>query len=190
MATRVLVVAGGAVQTPRLLLMSAGAAAKDGLANDSGEVGRNLMETLAWSSAGLHPDGLGSHRGLPAELVCWTHNAPDAIPGVPGGIRLTARTGEAGFSGPVNYAQRVIGGWGAGHKQRMRESFGRMLAVGMVGESLPNARPSSISTPRSATPRPRASRASTPICLTPNCRGWPSAPAAAGRCSQPPASPS
>lgn len=96
------------------------------------------METLFWSSAGLHPERLGSYRGLPSELICWTHNAPDSIPGVPGGIRLSARTGEAGFSGPVSYADRAIVGWGAGHKQRMREAFGRMLAVGMIGESLPN----------------------------------------------------
>ncbi len=138
-ATRVLVVACGAIETPRLLLLSHSPASPDGLANDSGEVGRNLMETLAWSSAGLHPDRLGSHRGLPSELVCWTHNAPDSIPGVPGGIRLTARTGESGLNGPVNYAQRAVAGFGAEHKRRMRDAFGRMLAVGMIGESLPNA---------------------------------------------------
>ena len=136
--TRVLVMACGAVETPRMLLLARNEHARDGLANESGQVGRNFMETLAWSSAGLHPERLGSHRGLPSELVCWAHNAPDAIPGVPGGIRLSARTGEAGFSGPVSYAERAIGGWGAAHKRRMRDAFGRMLAVGMIGESLPN----------------------------------------------------
>lgn len=138
-ATRVLVVACGAVQTPRLLLLSAGPLARDGLANDSGQVGRHFMETLSWSSAGLHPQPLGSHRGLPAELICWAHNAPDAIRGVPGGIRLSMRTGESGLNGPVGYAQRVVAGWGAEHKRRMREAFGCALAIGMVGESLPNA---------------------------------------------------
>ena len=138
-ATRVLVLACGAIETPRRLLLTSGSAARNGLANESGQVGRHLMETLSWSSAGLHPQALGSHRGLPSELICWAHNAPDAIPGVVGGIRLSARTGEAGFTGPVAYAQRAITGWGADHKQRMRDAFGRMLAVGMVGESLPNA---------------------------------------------------
>src|ERR1022692_464602 len=136
--TRVLVMACGAVAAPRMLLLARNTFARNGLANESGQVGRNFMETLAWSSAGLHPERLGSHRGLPCELICWTHNAPDAIPGVTGGIRLVARTGEQGFSGPVSYAERAIGGWGAAHKRQMREAFGRMLAVGMVGESLPN----------------------------------------------------
>lgn len=138
--TRILVMACGAVETPRMLLLARNTFAGDGLANESGQVGRNFMETLAWSSAGLHSEQLGSHRGLPSELICWAHNAPDAIPGVPGGIRLAARTGEAGFSGPVNYAERAIGGWGAAHKRQMRDTFGKMLAIGMVGESLPNPR--------------------------------------------------
>lgn len=138
-ATRALVMACGAVETPRLLLLAAGAGAPQGLANEHGQVGQHFMETLSWSSAGLHPQPLGSHRGLPSELICWAYNAPDAVPGVPGGIRLSARTGEAGLNGPINYAQRIVPGWGADHKRRMRETFGHALAIGMIGESLPDA---------------------------------------------------
>ena len=137
-ATRVLVLAAGAVETPRLLLLAKGPAAPEGLANEHGQVGQHFMETLSWSSAGLHPQPLGSHRGLPSELVCWTHNAPDAIPGVPGGIRLSARTGEAGFTHPGSYADRLIPGWGSDHKRQVREQFGHALAIGTIGESLPN----------------------------------------------------
>jgi choline dehydrogenase-like flavoprotein len=132
------VVACGAVETPRLLLNSAGPHAPDGLANESGLVGRNLMETLHWVSSGLHPEPLGSHRGLPADGVCWDYNAPDAVPGVVGGVRFSPMTIEADFAGPINYARRVVGGWGAAHKAAMREQFGRVLSVGGIGESLPN----------------------------------------------------
>jgi choline dehydrogenase-like flavoprotein len=129
---RAYVLACGAVETPRLLLVS------DGLANESGLVGRNLMETVAWNATGLHPEPLGSHRGLPADGIVWDYNAPDAIPGVIGGCRFTNGTMEADLVGPIAYARRVVGGFGRGHKAAMRQNFGRALAVGAVGESLPN----------------------------------------------------
>ncbi len=136
---RIVVVACGALETPRLLLHSANHHAPDGLANESGLVGRNFMETLAWTSSGLHPDRLGSHRGLPSDSICWDFNAPDAIPGVIGGCRFSPGTCEADLAGPINYARRVVPGWGAGHKAAMREAFGRVLSIGAIGEFLPNA---------------------------------------------------
>lgn len=137
--TRVLVLAGGAVQTPRLLLANANSHAPNGLANESGQVGRNFMETLAWTSSALHPEPLGSHRGVPADGICWDYNAPDAIPGTPGGVRFNVGMAEMDLTGPINYARRVAGGWGHSHRAAMRHSFGRVLSVGAVGEFLPNA---------------------------------------------------
>ena len=138
LGARAVVVACGAVETPRLLLLSENKHAPDGLANESGQVGRHFMETLSWTSNGLHPESLGSHRGLPADSICWDFNAPDAIPGVTGGCRFTPSTAESGLLGPVRYAQRVVPGWGHSHKAAMRETFGRVLSVGAIGESLPN----------------------------------------------------
>ena len=129
----------GAVETPRLLLNSTDARSPQGLANESGEVGRNLMETLHWTSSGLHTEPLGSHRGLPADAICWDFNAPDAIPGIPGGCRFSPGMAEADLAGPIAYAERVVGGWGRAHKRAMRESFGRVLSVAAIGESLPDA---------------------------------------------------
>jgi choline dehydrogenase-like flavoprotein len=131
-------VACGAVESPRLLLNSSPAGSSDGLANESGLVGRNFMETLYWTSGGLHPEPLGSHRGLPSDAICWDFNAPDAIPGVVGGCRFSPATAESNVVGPVNYARRVVGGWGHSHKTAMREQFGRMLTIGGIGENLPD----------------------------------------------------
>lgn len=139
MATAQLVVSCGAVETPRLLLASSSAYAPHGLGNESGLVGRNFMETLAWTSSGLHPEGLGSFRGLPADSICWDYNAPNAIAGVIGGCRFSTGVAEAALNGPIAYARRVVGGWGRAHKVAMREQFGRVLTVGSIGESLPNA---------------------------------------------------
>ena len=128
----------GAVETPRLLLNSAASRAPQGLANESGQVGRHFMETLYWTSSALHPDRLGSHRGLPADGICWDFNAPDAIPGVVGGCRFTPTVAEADLAGPLAYARRVVGGWGRAHKAGMRATFGRVLSVGAIGENLPH----------------------------------------------------
>ena len=134
------IVACGAIETPRLLLASKGKHAPDGLANESGQVGRHFMETLSWSSSGLHTEALESYRGLPSGGICWDYNAPDAIPGVIGGCRFSIGVAEADLLGPINYAKRIVGGWGKAHKKAMRDAFGRILTVGAIGESLPNAK--------------------------------------------------
>lgn len=131
-------IACGAVETPRLLLNSTATQVPNGLGNESGLVGKNFMETLYWTSSGLHPAPLGSHRGLPSDAICWDYNAPDAIPGIVGGCRFTPGAAEADLAGPINYANRVVGGWGRNHKQRMREQFGRVVAIGGIGENLPD----------------------------------------------------
>jgi choline dehydrogenase-like flavoprotein len=126
------VVACGAVETPRLLLAS------DGLANEQGQVGRHFMETLSWVSTGLHPQRMDGHRGLPADAICWDFNAPDAIPGVVGGCRFASSLIESDIAGPASYAKRVVGGWGHQHHEKMRSQFGHALSIGAVGEFLPN----------------------------------------------------
>jgi choline dehydrogenase-like flavoprotein len=134
----VIIVACGAVETPRLLLASNGKYAPNGLANESGQVGRHFMETLFWTSSGLHPERLASYRGLPSDSICWDYNAPDAIPGVVGGCRFYTAMAEADLVGPINYAKRLVGGWGRDHKAKMRDVFGRALTVNAIGESLPS----------------------------------------------------
>ena len=133
-----LILAGGAVETPRLLLMSRDARSAQGLANESGQVGRNFMETLVWISNALHSDPIGSQRGLPADSICWDYNAPDAIPGVVGGCRIAPSMAESDLIGPVNYARRVVKGWGRAHKESMRKTFGRVLSLAGICESLPH----------------------------------------------------
>jgi choline dehydrogenase-like flavoprotein len=136
----VVILACGAIETPRLLLASKSRHSPDGLANESGQVGRNFMETVVWTSSGLHPEPLGSFRGLPSDSICWDFNAPDAIPGVVGGCRFSPGTAAADLVGPINYAQRVVAGWGARHKREMRQTFGHALAVQAIGECLPHKR--------------------------------------------------
>ena len=134
------VVAAGAIETPRLLLTNRSAVAPQGIGNDQGQVGRHFLETLHWTSIALHPEPQASHAGLPADAICWDFNAPDAIPGVVGGARFHAAILDAELAGPIQYATLLVDGWGAAHKQRLRQSVGHALAVGAIGESLPHPR--------------------------------------------------
>ncbi len=136
--TPVLVLAGGAVQTPRLLLANRSRRYPGGLANSSGQVGRNFMETLSWNSSALIPGLANSHVGLPSDAICWDFNAPDAIPGVIGGCRFNSSVQEIGFTGPIAYATRAISGFGSRLKEGVRSGFGSALSVGAIGEFLPN----------------------------------------------------
>lgn len=138
--TPVLVLAAGAVQTPRLLLLSASSDEPDGLANASGQVGRNFMETLWWTSAGVAPGLQNSHMGLPADLVDWTYTAPTSVEGVFGGFKLTHATLDMGLNGPIGFATRMAAGIGAAFKARVRESFGSALGISAMGQVIPDER--------------------------------------------------
>jgi choline dehydrogenase-like flavoprotein len=127
-----LVLACGAVETPRLLLAS------DGLANESGEVGQNFMDTLEVVVGALHPDPQHGRRGLPDDAICWDFNAPGAIPGVIGGCRFYNACGESEIQGLAAFALRAVSGWGSAHAQSIRRLWGHALHVGAIGESLPN----------------------------------------------------
>lgn len=135
-----LILAGGAVQTPRLLLASHSAQTPDGIANGSGQVGRNFMETLSWHSTALLPGLRNSHMGLPADAIAWSQNAPDGVPQAIGGCRYTSAVQEIGLTGPAAYASRLLSGFGAGLKARMRSSFGSAITVGATGAVIPDAR--------------------------------------------------
>ncbi len=127
-----LILACGAVETPRLLL------ACDGLGNESGEVGANFMDTLDVTVGALHPDPQQARRGLPDDAICWDFNAPDAIPGVIGGCRIYNASADNELKGLAGFALRAVSGWGRAHAQSVRRLWGHALYVGAIGESLPN----------------------------------------------------
>lgn len=135
-----LILACGAVQTPRLLLASQSTQTPGGLANGSGQVGRNFMETLSWHSTALLPGLRNSHMGLPADAVAWSQSAPDGAPDALGGCRYTSAVQEIGLTGPTAYASRLISGFGAAFKARLRSSFGSAITVGATGAVIPDAR--------------------------------------------------
>lgn len=130
--TRRLILACGAIETPRMLLL------EGGLGNAHGQVGRHFLESVGWTSIGRFEAPLTSFGGLPADSISWHYNRPDAIPGVIGGFRLSAAIHESDMIGAIAHAQRAVPGFGREHKRQMRSVVGSTVAVGAVGESLPN----------------------------------------------------
>ena len=126
-----IVLACGAVETPRLLLASE-------LGNESGEIGKDFMDTLAVAVGALHPEPQHGRRGLPSDAIAWDFNAPDAIPNVAGGCRLYNAAGENETGGLAAFAMKAVPGWGRDHAQAVRRLWGHALHVGGIGERLPN----------------------------------------------------
>jgi choline dehydrogenase-like flavoprotein len=62
-SAKIYVVAAHAIETPRLLLLSAGEGVPNGVANSSGQVGKNLMDHPMYVAWGLLPDAKYPYRG-------------------------------------------------------------------------------------------------------------------------------
>ncbi len=132
------VAAAGAVETPRLLLLSEGVAHPHGIGNGEGQVGRNLTELLYWWAVALLPERVDAHRGVPVDGIAWDFAVPHRGDGWVGGFRLSTSHGAANLRGPVAYAQRLVAGCGPDHARRLAEVFGHAVAILAIGEFLPN----------------------------------------------------
>jgi choline dehydrogenase-like flavoprotein len=135
----VVVLAANAIGSARLLLLSAGGAFPDGLANTSGLVGRRLM---------MHPFAVAT--GVFAEpLETWRGNVGSRIHSLQfyesddrrGFVRGAKWSLAPSTGGPMNAAMPARAGaavWGPGHHARVRERFGHCLSWGIFGEDLPD----------------------------------------------------
>ncbi len=122
------VVACGAVETPRLLINSGITA--------GGNVGKNFMETVSYITIALHPERLDSYRGLPIDSIIWDWNEPSVRDGLQSGLRLYPTAGSA--MGPVSYALRYHRGWGQKFVDEVRRWFGHAIGVAGIAEFVPN----------------------------------------------------
>ncbi len=142
---RVIVLAASALESARLLLNSKSSKFPDGLANSSGEVGKDLTDTTGTDVAGFIPrlvgrtiyneDGVG---GGHVYMPWWLDNAKLDFPRgyhieVWGGLDQPG----AGFMGGIqNYPNG--GGWGARLKNDYRRYYGTTVGFSGRGEMIPN----------------------------------------------------
>lgn len=131
---RRVVVAGYAVETPRLLLNSASALFPDGLANSSGMVGKCFMVHSGHQVFAKFPDRINQYKAPPGLALTEHFNRT-----MPGADFVCGYTIEAVGPHPVDFASRVAtarGLWGAELRRAMLD-YNFYSGVGIVGEILP-----------------------------------------------------
>jgi choline dehydrogenase-like flavoprotein len=131
---RHVVVAGYAVETPRLLLNSATERFPDGLANSSGLVGRNLMVQLNQAVWGQMDEDVRSYKAPPSLALTEHWNYEDRGKDYHGGWCYMSQ-GPL----PVGWAQTLSGGrglWGQALVDEMNRA-NHSVGLKMVGEVLP-----------------------------------------------------
>jgi choline dehydrogenase-like flavoprotein len=87
-AKAVVVCANGA-ETPRLLLLSKSAQFPDGLANSSGQVGRNLMVDNGSAAMGLFPEQLNEFKGTRSLAPSGTITTPTPTNAASGAVAVS-----------------------------------------------------------------------------------------------------
>ncbi|HLG87345.1 MAG TPA: GMC family oxidoreductase [Alphaproteobacteria bacterium] len=132
---RNVVVAGYAIETPRLLLNSACDRYPDGLANSSGLVGKNLMVQSNQAVYGTMEQEVRWYKGPPSLAISEHWNYADAGKDFFGGYCYMSQ-------GPLPVAwSRVLAGarrlWGEPLKREM-EKYNHQVGLKMVGEVLPS----------------------------------------------------
>jgi choline dehydrogenase-like flavoprotein len=121
------VLACGAIETARLLLLSGSARFPEGLGNRNGLVGRNLQGHTYATAFGLFPDPVHDSRGpgVSIAITAYAHGNP----GIIGGAMLAddfVMTPAAFFANALPPGQRR---WGLEAKDFVRESYRRVLQV-------------------------------------------------------------
>ena len=129
---RAVCVAGNAFETPRLLLHSASGKFPDGLANSSGQVGRNYMRHTTGSVYGIFDNPVNMFRGTTMAGICSDESVLNTKRGFVGGYEL--ETLSLGL--PFMAAFLSPGGWG--HKfTELMDGYENMAGMWIVGEDMP-----------------------------------------------------
>jgi choline dehydrogenase-like flavoprotein len=134
---RNVVVAGYAIETPRLLLMSASDRFPDGLANSSGLVGRNLMVQTNQAVWGRFDDEIRWYKGPPSLALTEHWNYTDSGKDFFGGYAYMSQ-------GPLpqQWAATQSGAHGLWGETLIREmeNYNHEAGLKIVGEVLPQER--------------------------------------------------
>ncbi len=131
-AARAVVVAGNSIETPRLLLMSDSPSHPDGLANSSGQVGRNYMRHLTGSAYARFEQPVRMYRGETMAGIIADEARHDPSRGFVGGYYM-----ETLSLGPAFLAAFVEpGAWGPEFTEVM-EAYARTAGMWIVGEDMP-----------------------------------------------------
>ena len=126
---RAVCVAGNVVETTRLLLLSESALFPDGLANSSGQVGKNYTRHMSNGASGIMPGPVNAHRGARQAGLVRDEHAHNPERGFAGGYLLE-------LSGLLPSWHSEAAGWGV-DAQSWMENFANTAGLFLVGEDPP-----------------------------------------------------
>ncbi len=129
---RVVAVAGNSIESPRLLLNSASAKFPDGLANSSGQVGKNYMRHMTGSVYAIYDKPVHMYRGTTMAGIIRDESVHKPDRGFVGGYEM--ETLSLGL--PFMAAFLDPGAWGREFTRKM-ETYPRMAGMWLVGEDMP-----------------------------------------------------
>ncbi len=133
-AARVVCVAGNSIESPRLLLNSASSKFPDGLANSSGQVGRNYMRHTTGSVYAAFDRPVHMYRGTTMAGIVQDEVEHRPERGFAGGYEL--ETISLGV--PFMAAFLDPGAWGRSFTRKM-DQYSTMAGMWIVGEDMPQA---------------------------------------------------
>lgn len=129
---RAVAVAGNSIESPRLLLNSASSMFPDGLANSSGQVGRNYMRHMTGSVYATFDRPVHMYRGTTMAGIITDESINDPSRGFVGGYEM--ETLSLGL--PFMAAFLNPGGWGRSFTSAM-DMYDHMAGMWLVGEDMP-----------------------------------------------------
>jgi len=129
---RIVCVAGNSIETPRLLLLSASNMFKDGLANSSGQVGRNYMRHMTGSVYAQFKQPVHMYRGTTMAGIVRDEARHDTKRGFAGGYELETLS----LGVPFMAAFLNPGAWGSEFADYM-DNYTRLAGMWLVGEDMP-----------------------------------------------------
>jgi choline dehydrogenase-like flavoprotein len=129
---RIVAVAGNSIESPRLLLNSASSMFPDGLANSSGQVGRNYMRHTTGSVYATFENPVHMYRGTTMAGIVRDEARFDTSRGFAGGYEL--ETLSLGL--PFMAAFLNPGAWGRSFTSAL-DGYDHMAGMWIVGEDMP-----------------------------------------------------
>ncbi|MHB8145728.1 MAG: GMC family oxidoreductase [Vulcanimicrobiaceae bacterium] len=131
---RIVAVAANSIETARLLLNSSSNAFPDGLANSSGQVGRNYMRHLTASVYAIFREPVHMYRGTTMAGIIQDEVRNNPTRGFVGGYEM--ETISLGL--PFFAAFLDPGAWGTGFTTFM-DNYANVAGMWIVGEDLPRS---------------------------------------------------
>lgn len=125
-------VAGNSIESPRILLNSASSLFPDGMANSSGQVGRNYMRHLTGSVYSIFDKPVHMYRGTTMAGIISDESRHDTSRGFAGGYEL--ETVALGI--PFLAAFLLPGAWGRDFTAFM-DAYDHLAGMWIVGEDMP-----------------------------------------------------